>query len=396
MYLLVCRGAGEKREILLEKKLRAGESNIGNYRMLAEALVPLILDGLPAVLGKAGMAGKAAPQTGADRLPDGVEERLGMMAFAEQFAALRPLHAALRSDGPSPRRLAALSRGYANLGLLTEFQWDAASAAYKARALLYAQRLVASQPESAQAFWHRAYAEALASIPWLANDDIDEGRRRAEKLPAAQRPSPPGWVALVDAWCRYASDQLAAANRGPDAELAALLRLLTLEQPPRTDVALRAARAAIDADPECFRAYDALCEVSGVANPHLATTLAPEVLSKNVPHRIAAIPGLPEAARKAAERLDEVAMTRALDDASVPAGDLAEPSWGAARKNRARDPVCLHLPPARFHEQSVERTDRRVLGRGPAARGGPPLRSFSRILRHQIGQPGPPGPLGGL
>ena len=108
--------------------------------------------------------------------------------------------------------------------------------------------------------------------------------------------------------------------------------MLTLEHPPHTDVALRAARAAIEASPECFRADDALCEVSGVANLHIATTLAPEVLSKSVPRRIAAIPGLPDAARKAAERVDEVAMTRALDDASVPAGDAAEPSWGALAK----------------------------------------------------------------
>ena len=109
VHLLVRRGVGEKKEVLLEKKLRDGESNIGNYTMLAEALEPLIVDGLPAVLGKTGLAGKPAPKQGDDRLPDGVEERLGRMAFAEQFAALRPLHAALRSDGPSPRRLAALS-----------------------------------------------------------------------------------------------------------------------------------------------------------------------------------------------------------------------------------------------------------------------------------------------
>ncbi len=44
------------------------------------------------------------------------------------------------------------------------------------------------------------------------------------------------------------------------------------------------------------------------------------------------IPGLPEAARKAAERPDEVAMTQAMDDASVSAGDSAEPSWAALAK----------------------------------------------------------------
>ena len=172
---------------------------------------------------------------------------------------------------------------------------------------------------------------ALAGIHYFANQDLDEARRLAEKLPAADRSAPPGWVAPIDALCRYASDQLAKASHGPDAELAALLRLLTLEQPPRTDVALRGP-CGDRCQSQCFRAHDALCEVNGVANLHVATTMAPEVLSKNVPRRIAAIPGLPEAARKAAERLDEVAMTRALDDASVPAGDPVEPSWGALAK----------------------------------------------------------------
>src|SRR5205807_2123191 len=81
-------------------------------------------------------------------------------------------------------------------------------------------------------------------------------------------------------------------------------------------VAVRSARAAILANPEDFRAHDALCEASGVGNLHVATTIAPEALAKMVPARIAALPGLPDAARQAAERRDELAMTRALDEAA--------------------------------------------------------------------------------
>jgi len=330
--LLIRRGEEKKREILLEEVVRAGRTNIGNYQLAVEALEPLAHRSLPEAIAKAGVVGKAAPKQGDDRLPDGVEERLGRMAFAEQFAALRALHAAQRTGGSSPRRLAALSRAYANLGLLTEFQWDAASVAYKARALLYAQRLIASGPKSPQAHWNRAYVAALCGLPWWTAEDIDKARQLADALPAAERPSPPFWVPLIDAWCRYASDELAAASRGPDAELAVLLRLLTLEHPPYTDVALRAARAAITSNPENFRAHDALCAVSGVANMHIATTLAPQVLSTAVPRRIATIPGLPETARQAAERSDEVSLTRALDDASVSAGDAVEPSWSALAK----------------------------------------------------------------
>jgi tetratricopeptide (TPR) repeat protein len=327
--ILVCAGTGPKREVLLKESIIHHANDEFDYRQLVETLEPLTREAIVAALGKAGIAGKAVAKKGEDRLPEGVEEQLGRMAFTAQFAALRSLHGAIRTDGPSPRRLGALSRAYANLGLLTEYQWDAASAAYKARGLLYAQRMIALEPKSPQSFWHRAYAAAMAGRPTLTGEDIDTARRLAAEQPAADRPAPPGWAALIEAWRGYAAERLAAANSGPDAELAALLRLLTLEYPPMTDVALRAARAAISANPECFRAHDALCEVSGIANLHVATTLAPEVLSQAVPRRIASMKDVPAAARKAAERADEVAMTQGLDDASIPAGDLAEPSWGA-------------------------------------------------------------------
>jgi tetratricopeptide (TPR) repeat protein len=329
IVLAVCREDGKKREVLFEKTVRSGPTNLGDYKSPVTALERLARDELPEVLKNAGVASVPAPKQADESVPKDVLDRLGRMSFVEQFAALRSLHQALRAGGLSTRRLAALVRAYANLGLLTEFQWDAASVAYKARALLYAQRLAVLEPKSPEPRWCQAYAAALGGIPWWAAESLDEARRLAEERPVADRPSPPGWVALIDAWCRSAAGQLAAANQGPDAELAALLHLMTLEHPPHTDVALRAARTAIDANPECFRAHDALCSVSGVANLHVATTVAPEVLSKAVSRRITAVFGLPEAVRKAAERCDEVEMTQALDAASVAATDLAEPSWGA-------------------------------------------------------------------
>ena len=166
------------------------------------------------------------------------------------------------------------------------------------------------------------------------------------------------------------SDELAKASTdGPDSELAALLRLMTLEHPPSTDVALRAAHAAIDAEPECFRAHDALCAVSGVANLHVATTLAPQVLSEAVPRRIAAIAGparsRPQSGRSARRGRDDSGPGRRLGRGRRPGRAL----MGRLGEDRARDPVRLHLPPARLHGELVERADRRVLGRSPAAGG---------------------------
>ena len=73
VLLLVCRGEGKNREVLLEKVVRSGPSNLGHYRLAVEALEPLTHDVLPTVLGKAGLVGKAAPKKGDDRVPDGVD-----------------------------------------------------------------------------------------------------------------------------------------------------------------------------------------------------------------------------------------------------------------------------------------------------------------------------------
>ena len=75
-----------------------------------------------------------------------MEDRLASLEFLEVLLAVRDLHRAIRADGESPARLGALARGYALLGVLSEYEWHPAHRALKARALLYAQRLVARDP----------------------------------------------------------------------------------------------------------------------------------------------------------------------------------------------------------------------------------------------------------
>lgn len=112
----------------------------------------------PAVLRQLGLDGKPNATKAEGSVPEAIESRLGSLGFPEVFAAIKDLHALIRSDGESPARVGALARGYALLGLLSEFQWHPAHKAYKARALLYAQRLVARGPKEAWGLWHRAFA----------------------------------------------------------------------------------------------------------------------------------------------------------------------------------------------------------------------------------------------
>lgn len=323
--LLLCRTDGSKRVALLERMLRK-ENDLTDYLSLTVEGEALAMAELPQALGKAGIKAGPAPIADDGRLDGGIEAKLRRMAFPSQFAAVRETHAAIHKGGASHERLGGLARGYANLGILTDYQWDAASKAYQARALLYAQRLVTAKPNSPLGLWHRAYAETLVGLHAAALKDLQEAKRLADALAESERPAPPGWVALIDASCRYNADALAGARKGPDAELAALLHVLCMELPGQTIVALHSARAAISADPLCFRAHDTLCEVAGVSNLHVATLIAPNALTSLVPREIASIPGVPDVAGMSG---DEIALTRALDDASDPLRDPTEPSWGA-------------------------------------------------------------------
>ncbi len=125
------------------------------------------------------------------QLDQDVMDRLNQMTFTEPFVAARLIHARIQTAGVTPERLAALVRTYANLGMLTEFHWNSANKAFKARALLTAQRMVVDDPRSPMPRWLRAYA-----APWRAcTPELSRTSRRprnstrASKTPvSAHRP----------------------------------------------------------------------------------------------------------------------------------------------------------------------------------------------------------------
>ena len=164
---------------------------------------------------RAGFQGKPNALKNSADVPQKIEKSLEKMDFVSQFSAVRALHELIRADGESPERLGALVRGYANLGLLTEFHWHPAHKAFKARALVYAQRMVFRDKQPWRATWHRAYAFALAGLHQLALDDLQTAAKqwRPTGKDGGQRPA---WVGLIDAYCRFDHAKLkTAGEEGP-------------------------------------------------------------------------------------------------------------------------------------------------------------------------------------
>src|SRR5205085_11727486 len=132
--------------------------------------------------------GLAAPEAAA-RLSEG-------MTRTGKFGADREIRGAASDESA---RVGGLARSSAHLRQLTAHHWSAAHKAFKARALLYAERMVARAPASPAAHWHRAYARALAGFPAAALASLAE----VDKLRAAGKAAdPPAWVEHADAFAR--------------------------------------------------------------------------------------------------------------------------------------------------------------------------------------------------
>ena len=193
--------------------------------------------------------------------PD-LERELDEIDVVAQFLLLRRLHGLTPTQLAPKAKWGAVARAYATLGLLTECYWSPMENVFKARALLYAQGLVAAAPRDPTALWHRAYVFALAGMHVPALADF----REAAKLAEGSSTPVPAWAAAAEALCRYDTRALhAVAKDAPSSQLAALLRAVAFElsaMPKRKGemysavITTTAATAILEADarlPNCSR-----------------------------------------------------------------------------------------------------------------------------------------------
>jgi tetratricopeptide (TPR) repeat protein len=322
---ILARPAAGGREVLATFELGRPIAEFHDYATLIERAEALTRDpdGFPKVLAKVGVQPAAARPTTEGPLGADIEKRLSRMNFLDQFAAVRALHAEVRGKGESADRLGALARAYANLGLLTDFQWNNGHKAFWARALLLAQRGVARAPRSPTALWDRAYARALVGFHKDALADLSAAEALAKGGPKA-----PSWVPLIDALCRFQTKSLSAARSGPDGQLAMLLAFMTVQDSAGSlNYPVSIGRAVLDDNPECFRVHDQLCRYRAVANGHLATMAALQAFAETVPPHLKELPGLPE---PAAARLREGALVAEVAKVLTQPGtadEPGEPSW---------------------------------------------------------------------
>lgn len=299
-----------------------------------EQVEPLSRGEIVDALKRLGFDGAPIRSNPAAQVPDSVEELLRDMSVVAQYEAVRKLHAAMRSTGESPALLGALARGYANLGQLTSYYWNATPKVFWARSMLYAQRMVAESSQSPRALWTRAYARGICGLHAPALDDLAAARRAAE----AANSQPPDWVEPLDAYCRYDTGKLAklgvaGAKFSP---LAMFLCFLTVERCGSQSVVIEIGKAALDANPMCLRIMDEMNSAAGVSYGHVLSGMGTQMLGVALEARLGELPGLPEAVRAAIPNRQADAWTAPATQANlasrlIEAGgaDDGEPSWAA-------------------------------------------------------------------
>ena len=198
--------------------------------------------------------------------------------------------------------MGALVRGYANLGMFGERQWHPAHKVFKARALLYAQRMAARDDKTAWPLYHRAYALAASGLHKLALDDFDAAEKLLATSSAKEKDKPPVWAELILAHCRYDMKKLDPAKADKSCvQLAHLLRYVTAEQGsarPSNTLPTETALKALEFMPECYRVHDGLARQPGVAVGHGATVANMATMGQKLYGRLAAMTDLPPDIRK--------------------------------------------------------------------------------------------------
>ena len=195
------------------------------------------------------------------------------------------------------------------------------------RSLIEAQRLVARDPRSPAALWHRAYARTLAGMHKDALADLATARTLAEASPGAGKP--PAWVDLIDALCRFETKTLIDARDGPQGQLAMFLAFLSVEQSRSMARTLKLARELLEQNPECYRVFDSMCETGGVSTLHWATLSGMAIFSNDLRRNLKDQPGLPASVAAILEDDGaEAQVTAALIEAGRSDDDNAL-SWAA-------------------------------------------------------------------
>ncbi len=263
------------------------------YKNLTEVIGPMTRNELKQAFVDLGFEPRPAKWVDSAPLTDEVERLLNEMNDISQWQALRIIHAEMRESGESPERLAGIVRAYSNLSALTDCTLDLQYTVYAGRALLYAERLVAKQPDDFSARWPRIYTYIMTGMVNLANEEIEAMQNEVGEGGDLEMPE---WGELMKAYIRYRYDVIEPIAFDEDdsrSELATLLWFRIMSQFRARPLSIVAGQKALSNNPESLCVLDVMFQEAGVSLNHQITAQGPAMLSQFVAHQLPNVADLP-------------------------------------------------------------------------------------------------------
>ena len=187
-------------------------------------------------------------------------------------------------------------RAYANLGSLTEYFSYPASKTFKARALLYAQRMRIKTKTSPFSQYHWAYAYALTGLDISGQHVFDLIKKQPATAgsPAIWSKRPP-WAETLSYFCNYNAKELKylGGEENSQQKMARYFFMLASENSQFVLTRQEAATNVLAVQPNCFRALDNIRTIYVLGTPHIAFRGIDHLLQGPLFKQLRKVPDIP-------------------------------------------------------------------------------------------------------
>ena len=337
---------------LWTKSFKSAVGGVRVYGFLTPKLEEYSRGDFVEALRSAGLKGDKPTPKKPSPPSDEIEKTLLTVDFIAQYGAVRAAHKTIAAHGETPEWLSVLVRGYANLAMLTQHQWNTSSEVFAARAWLYAQRMYSSKKKQDFAIWNRAYAWALGGTLQHVQEELERlEQRRAERASKGAgkwvRYLPPAWTKLIEPYAMC--DRAAVRNVGEEnPELQPWATRLDFQLASAYRQSQWMYEAANDVRNNCPTAYGVYSELAHHGQTLAATRsgarFAPFMLGSHAPASLLALPDLPSDFRAvlSIDKLKSSFLDNVFGDPNPRDGFSAVPTYVARylRKRSAEKADC--------------------------------------------------------
>lgn len=323
-------------ELLWEHHLADQSGPVSTYLAICRNIEPITHHEFVEILKKLGYTHQPNKRVESARLTEEQESLLLSMNHIAQWMALRSIHTDIREEGESPERLGGLVRGYSNLAQLTLPLVDLRHQVYRARAMLYAERLYNFDQSKQIGIWNQQYCMTMCGLIKTSNNRfLWAEKKKARGESPATNETPPDWLPLLKHYGEYKYEALETIafdeKENPLQELAQTLWYRAIEQSNCKMLINQAGNRIQAVNYEGLWVNDSEYYHSGVGKRHEVTANAPTLHTRQMRNWLLKLEDIPKEITKRLGRSEDPLVPKSIamlanKIIAADQGELKEPS----------------------------------------------------------------------